>query len=144
MAADEQGSCQVRRDPEGNEFYFVHDGRQGWRASRRRIRLRECDHRLSGPTVVLRQHRKRLVDVDHIAAARPDDVIQLLPAFDQYVLGPGIGDPRVVPASRRAQLSRSVGWISPVVVTGQAGNDVVGSGRPPRASSKLTCSPMPA
>jgi hypothetical protein len=44
--------------------------------------------------------------------------VRLLPGFDQYVLGPGTDDGRVVPASRRAAVSRQSGWISPVVVVG--------------------------
>ena len=44
--------------------------------------------------------------------------MRLLPGFDQYVLGPGTGDGRVTPTSRRAAVSRQAGWISPVVVVG--------------------------
>ena len=44
--------------------------------------------------------------------------MRLLPGFDQYVLGPGTDDGRVVPPSRRAAVSRQSGWISPVVVAG--------------------------
>jgi hypothetical protein len=35
----------------------------------------------------------RAADVDEIAAAEPVDGARLLPAFDQYVLGPGTRDP---------------------------------------------------
>ncbi|MCM0677305.1 winged helix DNA-binding domain-containing protein, partial [Micromonospora phytophila] len=58
----------------------------------------------------------RAADVDEIAAARPDDEVRLLPAFDQYVLGPGTKDTTIIPADRRASVSRAAGWISPVVV----------------------------
>ncbi|MGK5518553.1 DNA glycosylase AlkZ-like family protein [Micromonospora sp. URMC 107] len=58
----------------------------------------------------------RAADVDEIAAARPDDAVRLLPAFDQWVLGPGTKDTTVVPAERRSSVSRAAGWISPVVV----------------------------
>jgi hypothetical protein len=34
------------------------------------------------------------------------------------VLGPGTGDGHVVPAPRRAAVSKQSGWISPVVVVG--------------------------
>ena len=34
------------------------------------------------------------------------------------MLGPGTGDGRVVPAARRAAVSKQSGWISPVVVAG--------------------------
>jgi hypothetical protein len=57
-------------------------------------------------------------DLDDLAAARPTRAFRLLPGFDQYVLGPGTGDGRVVPIARRAAVSRQSGWISPVVVNG--------------------------
>lgn len=58
----------------------------------------------------------RAEDVDDLHAARCDDTVRLLPAFDQYVLAPGTGDVHVVGASRRPAVSRAAGWISPVVV----------------------------
>jgi Winged helix DNA-binding domain len=42
--------------------------------------------------------------------------VHLLPAFDQYVLGPGTADPQIVPAEQRKLVSRAGGWISPVVL----------------------------
>jgi hypothetical protein len=55
-------------------------------------------------------------DVDALARARPSQDVRLLAGFDQYVLGPGTGDVRIVPAERRKAVSRTAGWISPVVV----------------------------
>jgi hypothetical protein len=57
-------------------------------------------------------------DLDELATVAPTAAVRLLPGFDQYVLGPGTGDGHVVPASRRAAVSRQSGWISPVVVVG--------------------------
>jgi Winged helix DNA-binding domain len=57
-------------------------------------------------------------DADQLAATTPTNAVRLLPGFDQYVLGPGTGDAHVVPAARRAAVSRQSGWISPVVVAG--------------------------
>jgi Winged helix DNA-binding domain len=57
-------------------------------------------------------------DLDELASVAPTAAVRLLPGFDQYVLGPGTGDGHVVPASRRAAVSRQSGWISPVVVVG--------------------------
>lgn len=57
-------------------------------------------------------------DVDELASTAPTAAVRLLPGFDQYVLGPGTGDVRVVPAARRAAVSKQSGWISPVVVAG--------------------------
>jgi hypothetical protein len=57
-------------------------------------------------------------DLDELAATAPTNAVRLLPGFDQYVLGPGTGDGRVVPTARRAAVSRQAGWISPVVLVG--------------------------
>lgn len=57
-------------------------------------------------------------DLDDLASATPTRSARLLPGFDQYVLGPGTGDPHVVPPGRRGGVSRQSGWISPVVVVG--------------------------
>jgi hypothetical protein len=59
-------------------------------------------------------------DVGELAAAKPTTAVRLLPGFDQYVLGPGTEDGHVVPAARRAAVSKQSGWISPVVVSGGA------------------------
>lgn len=56
--------------------------------------------------------------LDELASSKPTDAGGLLPGFDQYVLGPGTADGRVVPAARRAAVSRQAGWISAVVVAG--------------------------
>jgi hypothetical protein len=58
----------------------------------------------------------RADDVDDIAAATPFDDVRLLPAFDQFVLGPGTKDVQIIAAKRRAHISKTAGWISPVVV----------------------------
>jgi Winged helix DNA-binding domain len=55
-------------------------------------------------------------DVDALARTRPSRDVRLLAGFDQYVLGAGTGDVRIVPAERRKAVSRTAGWISPVVV----------------------------
>lgn len=60
----------------------------------------------------------RAGDLDDIASTSPSRVVRLLPGFDQYVLGPGTRDTAIIPARRRAQISKAAGWISPVVVTG--------------------------
>jgi hypothetical protein len=45
-------------------------------------------------------------DVDEVLVARPSDVVRLLPGYDQWVMGPGTADPRVVPAAQRTRVSR--------------------------------------
>jgi hypothetical protein len=57
-------------------------------------------------------------DVDELAATKPSRTVRLLGGFDQFVLGPGTGDGHVVPANRRAAVSKQSGWIAPVVVVG--------------------------
>ena len=57
-------------------------------------------------------------DLDELAAARPVDIVRLLPAFDPWVLGAGTGNPWVTDAARRSAVSRAGGWISPVVLAG--------------------------
>ena len=60
----------------------------------------------------------RTEDLDELAAAKPTKAVRLLPGFDQWVLGPGTEDPRIVAPARRAAVSRQAGWISPVVQLG--------------------------
>jgi hypothetical protein len=57
-------------------------------------------------------------DVEELAATQPTRAVRLLPGFDQYVLGAGTGDGRVVPTLRRPLISKQSGWIAPVVVAG--------------------------
>jgi hypothetical protein len=59
-------------------------------------------------------------DADELASTEPTTAVRLLPGFDQYVLGPGTADGHVVPAARRAAVSKQSGWISPVVIAGGA------------------------
>jgi hypothetical protein len=58
----------------------------------------------------------RAADADSLAAAVPDASTRLLPAFDQYVLGPGTKDEHILDPRRRSEVSRAAGWIAPVVV----------------------------
>ena len=57
-------------------------------------------------------------DLDALASTRASHAVRLLPGFDQYVLGPTTEDRHVLPAPRRAAVSRQSGWISPVVIAG--------------------------
>ena len=57
-------------------------------------------------------------DLDALARTRPSREVRLLAGFDQFVLGPGTGDVRIVPADHRKDVSRTAGWISPVVIYG--------------------------
>ena len=55
---------------------------------------------------------------DDLSATPPTAAVRLLPGFDQYVLGPGTKDGHVTPLARRTDVSRTAGWISPVVIVG--------------------------
>jgi hypothetical protein len=59
----------------------------------------------------------RTADVDALATTRPADTVRLLPAFDQFVLGPGTADAHLLPPQHRTAVSRAGGWISPVVAS---------------------------
>ena len=60
----------------------------------------------------------RSEDVDSLAVARTTNSVRLLGGFDEWVLGPGTDDPHVVPPNRRAAVSRTAGWIAPIVIVG--------------------------
>ena len=60
------------------------------------------------PAYVLREH------LEELASTSETTTIRLLPGYDQWVLGPGTADARVVPASRRALVTRQAN----VVITG--------------------------
>jgi hypothetical protein len=56
--------------------------------------------------------------VDALAAAQSSKAVRLLGGFDQWVLGPGTDDERIIAKHRRFTVSKTAGWISPVVVVG--------------------------
>ena len=64
------------------------------------------------PAWILAEH------ADEMAETKPTAAVRLLPGFDQFVLGPGTKDAHVTPTARRGDVSRTAGWISPVVVSG--------------------------
>ncbi|MFI6169696.1 winged helix DNA-binding domain-containing protein [Nocardia sp. NPDC051052] len=62
--------------------------------------------------------------LDDLAATEPTDAVHLLGGFDQYILGPGTADTALLPGDHRAKVSRTAGWISPIVL---AGGRIVGT-----------------
>ncbi|WP_067482910.1 winged helix DNA-binding domain-containing protein [Actinomadura hibisca] len=54
--------------------------------------------------------------LDELLDTTPTSSVRLLGAFDQYVLGAGTGETNLLPADRRKEVSRTAGWISPVVL----------------------------
>jgi hypothetical protein len=60
----------------------------------------------------------RAADLDDLARPRPTDTVRLLGGFDQWVLGPGTGDSRILATARRSAVSKTAGWIAPLVTVG--------------------------
>lgn len=54
--------------------------------------------------------------VDELAGIAECEGVRLLGGFDQYVLGPGTKDEVLLPQEHRAAVSRTSGWISPILV----------------------------
>jgi hypothetical protein len=59
----------------------------------------------SGPALLLREH------VAEVEATEPTDSVTLLAGHDQWVLGPGTADTRVVPAARRPAVTRGAALV---------------------------------
>lgn len=57
-------------------------------------------------------------DLPELLEQEPSDTVRLLGGFDPYILGAGTSATEVVPAEHRAAVSRTGGWISPVVLRG--------------------------
>jgi hypothetical protein len=57
-------------------------------------------------------------DLDGLLATEPTDGLRLLPGFDQWVLGPGTDAAAIIDPARRTAVSRTAGWIAPVVLRG--------------------------
>ncbi|MFF0494544.1 winged helix DNA-binding domain-containing protein [Nocardia sp. NPDC004068] len=55
-------------------------------------------------------------DADTLATTTPTDSVHLLGPFDQYLLAPGTADTALLPAAHRPAISRTAGWISPLVL----------------------------
>jgi hypothetical protein len=60
--------------------------------------------------LMLTEHADELADIAACIGVR------LLGGFDQYILGPGTKDEVLLPTKYRAAVSRTSGWISPIVV----------------------------
>jgi hypothetical protein len=50
-------------------------------------------------------------DLDELAATPASSAVRLLPAYDQWVLGPGTADANVVPPDHRAEVSRGANLV---------------------------------
>ncbi|MEV4258034.1 crosslink repair DNA glycosylase YcaQ family protein [Spirillospora sp. NPDC049652] len=62
------------------------------------------------PMFLLPEHLDELLDT------APSTSVRLLGPFDQYILAGGTGSAHLVPPARRSEVSRTAGWISPVVL----------------------------
>jgi winged helix DNA-binding protein len=54
--------------------------------------------------------------VEELLETPPTEAVRMLGGFDHYVLGAGTDATYLIPAERRAEVSRAAGWISPVIV----------------------------
>ncbi len=61
---------------------------------------------------ILREH------LDELCSTEPTRDVRLLPGFDQWILGPTTRDVHVLEVARRSAVSRTAGWIAPIVVAG--------------------------
>ncbi|MFC9433139.1 winged helix DNA-binding domain-containing protein [Nocardia sp. NPDC057030] len=61
-------------------------------------------------SVIATEHAAELADTAECSG------IRLLGGFDQYILGPGTKDDMILPQAHRAAVSRTSGWISPIVL----------------------------
>jgi len=50
-------------------------------------------------------------DLDELSATPPSTAVRLLPAYDQWVLGPGTADAHVVPPAERTPISRGANLV---------------------------------
>ena len=55
---------------------------------------------------------------DELAACPPARGVRLLGGFDQWVLGPGTDAAHILDAEHRTKVSKTSGWIAPLVLTG--------------------------
>ncbi|MBJ7599164.1 winged helix DNA-binding domain-containing protein [Candidatus Nephthysia bennettiae] len=87
----------------------------------------------------------RSEDLEDMMGTTVSGTVRLLPAFDQYLLGPGTGDSHVVPPAHRRAVSRTAGRIVPVLVVG---GRVVGTFETRESTLEITVfedsSPVPA
>lgn len=78
-------------------------------------------------------------DVPSLSKQRPTDVVRLLPGFDQYVLAPGRDVEAILPKAVKPKVSRTAGWISPVVTLG---GRIVGVWELDRDAGRLAVEPF--
>ena len=96
---------------ESNLHYWLGEGLSAgkknisrWIAELRRDRVVAIDLN-GGEALCLAEH------ADVIAATAPSDEVHLLPGLDQWVLGPGTADTRVVPSLHRAAVTRGANLV---------------------------------
>ncbi len=93
-----------------------------WLARQRATAVRPWFERLADELVTVEVEGATLfalrADLRALRRASADDTVRLVPNFDQYFLGAGSGSAAFVPAHHRAEVSRTAGWISPLVLRG--------------------------
>ena len=81
---------------------------EGLGAGRKRITgwIAGLGDRLATVDVDGQQAHVRREDLDELTATAPSTAVRLLPAYDQWVLGPGTADAHIVPPAERTPISR--------------------------------------
>ncbi|GAB3827847.1 winged helix DNA-binding domain-containing protein [Dactylosporangium cerinum] len=74
------------------------------------------DHKLTEVDVEGRKALMLTEHLDDLVGAAACQGVKLLGHFDQYILGPGTKDDALLDSKHRASVSRTAGWISPIVV----------------------------
>ncbi len=99
--------------PEGFDRWLSLNG-----TSRPRLRqwFADMGDRLTEVDVEGRRAFMMTEHLDELADIPAHEGVRLLGGFDQYLLGPGTGDDVLLPKAHRAAVSRTAGWISPIVV----------------------------
>jgi hypothetical protein len=95
---------------------WISRGRIGPRSLR--AWFKDLGDRLAEVDVEGEQAYVRAEDADELASTKATDVVRLVAGFDQYVLGPGTDDTRIIATARRRAVSKQSGWIAPAVVAG--------------------------
>jgi hypothetical protein len=135
---DEGGSHVVRAFLRGHGPATI-DAFARWFARLRPTHVRPWFERIADELVsVSIEGRPALALADDLPSLRrqaPTDVVRLLPGFDQYVLAAERENEAVLPRPLKAEVSRTAGWISPVVV---AGGRIVGVWELDRDAGRIT------
>ncbi|WP_054812499.1 DNA glycosylase AlkZ-like family protein [Nocardia arizonensis] len=90
--------------------------RKSLRATQVRRWFADIGDELTEVDIEGRRARIATAHADELAATPARPSVHLLGPFDQYILGPGTSDTALLPTAHRSKVSRTAGWISPLVL----------------------------